>query len=135
MLGFKCVSLPSSHVGSSNSKGTTQGPLKKTNLRNGVAGGTLRPKDDECFGEGTEQDLDTDFDFEGNLALFDKAAVFSQIDGNSRHGNRAQHHSKPSEQQPVSYRHDENILEGKPLVYRQIAVPQHGDKEFCTGEI
>lgn len=135
MLGFKCVSPPSSLVGSSNSKGTTQAPLKKTNLRNGVTGGPLRPKDDECFGEGTEQDLDTDFDFEGNLALFDKAAVFSQIDGSNRHGNRAQHHSKLSEQQPVSYRHDENILEGKPLVYRQIAVPQHGGKEFCTGEI
>lgn len=93
----------------------------------------MRPKDDECFGEGTgQEDLDTDFDFEGNLALFDKAAVFSQIDGTST--NRAQHHSTSGKQQTVSYRHDENILEGKPLVYRQITVPQHGGKEYCTGE-
>lgn len=94
----------------------------------------MRPKDNECFGDGTEEDLDTDFDFEGNLALFNKAAVFSQIDGASSHSNRAQHHSTSARQQPVSYRHDENILEGKPLVYRQIIVPQHGGKEYCTGE-
>lgn len=94
----------------------------------------MRPKDDECFGDGTDEDLDTDFDFEGNLALFDKAAVFSQIDGTNSHSNRAQHHSTQGEQKPVSYRHDENILEGKAIVYRQITVPQHGGKEYCTGE-
>ncbi|XP_063342818.1 enhancer of mRNA-decapping protein 3-like [Pelmatolapia mariae] len=31
-----------------------------------------------------------------------------------------------------AYRHDENILEGKPVTYRQITVPQHGGKEYCT---
>lgn len=94
----------------------------------------MRPKDDECFGDGIEEDLDTDFDFEGNLALFDKAAFLSQIDGTSSRSNKAQHHSALGEQQPLSYRHDENILEGKPLVYRQITVPEHGGKEYCTGE-
>ncbi|XP_041799540.1 enhancer of mRNA-decapping protein 3-like [Chelmon rostratus] len=119
-------------TGSSNSRGATQAIPKKPSVRNGGAGGSMRPKDDECFRDGTDEDLDADFDFEGNLALFDKAAVFSQIDGTNRHGNRAQHHSMPGDQKPLSYRHDENILEGKPVIYRQITVPQHGGKEYCT---
>lgn len=91
----------------------------------------MRPKDDECFGDAAEQDLNTDFDFEGNLALFDKAAVFSQIEESVRHGNRTQHRSK-SEQRPAAYQHHENILEVKPLVSKQTTVLQHGGKEFCT---
>lgn len=94
----------------------------------------MRPKDDECFGDAAEQDLDTDFDFEGNLALFNKAAVFSQIEESVRHGSRPQHRSK-SEQRPVSYQHQQNVLEGKRLVPTQAPVLQHGDKEFCTGEM
>ncbi|XP_018553016.1 enhancer of mRNA-decapping protein 3 [Lates calcarifer] len=119
-------------TGSSNSRGMTQATPKKNSVRNGGAGGMTKSKDDECFGDGTDEDLDTDFDFEGNLALFDKAAVFSQIDGTSSHSRRAQHHSTQAEQKPLSYRHDENILEAKPVTYRQITVPQHGGKEYCT---
>ncbi|XP_071393945.1 enhancer of mRNA-decapping protein 3-like [Centroberyx affinis] len=119
-------------TGVANSRGPTQATPKKNAVRNGGAGGSMRPKDDECFGDGTDEGLDTDFDFEGNLALFDKAAVFSQIDGGVRHGNRARPRSTPNERTPSRYRHDENILEGKPVVYRQITVPQHGGKEYCT---
>ncbi|XP_071344513.1 enhancer of mRNA-decapping protein 3-like [Trachinotus anak] len=118
--------------GSSNSRGVTPATAKKNNVRNGSTGGPMRSKDDECFGDGPDEDLDTDFDFEGNLALFDKAAVFSQIDGTRNHSSRAQHHSTQAEQKPLSYRHDENILAGKPVVYRQITVPQHEGKEYCT---
>lgn len=42
--------------------------------------GQMKNKDDECFGDDIEEIPDTDFDFEGNLALFDKAAVFEEID-------------------------------------------------------
>ncbi|XP_028258031.1 enhancer of mRNA-decapping protein 3-like [Parambassis ranga] len=116
---------------SSNNRGTMQAMIqRRSNVRNGGAAVQARSKDDECFGGGTDEDLDTDFDFEGNLALFDKAAIFSQIKGNSSH--RPQHHSTQAENKPVSYRHDENILEGKPVIYRQITVPQHGGKEYCT---
>lgn len=118
--------------GSSNSRGTTQTTPRRSNVRNGGAGGQQRSKNDECFGDGTDENLDTDFDFEGNLALFDKAAVFSQIDGASSNSNKSQHHSTQAEQKTQSYRHDENILEGKPVTYRQITVPQHGGKEYCT---
>ncbi|XP_023139820.2 enhancer of mRNA-decapping protein 3-like [Amphiprion ocellaris] len=119
-------------AGSSYSRGATQASPRKTNVRNEGAGGPVRSKDNECFGDGTDGDLDTDFDFEGNLALFDKAAVFSQIDGTSSHSNRTQHHSRQAEQKLLSYRHDENILEGKPVIYRQITTPEHGGKEYCT---
>ncbi|XP_070765290.1 enhancer of mRNA-decapping protein 3-like isoform X2 [Enoplosus armatus] len=115
--------------GSSNSRGASQAIPKKSSVRNG---GPMRPKDDECFGDGTDEDMGTDFDFEGNLALFDKAAVFSQIEGTNSTSNRAQHHSTQGEQKALSYRHDENILEVKPVIYRQITVPQHGGKEYCT---
>ncbi|KAM9860971.1 enhancer of mRNA-decapping protein 3-like [Aulostomus maculatus] len=119
--------------GSSNSRGTALDTSRKNCVKNGGAGGLMRPKDTECFGDRTDEDLDTDFDFEGNLALFDKAAVFSQMDGiNSRAINRAQRLSALAGQKPLSYRHDENILEGKPVIYRRITVPQHGGKEYCT---
>lgn len=80
-----------------------------------------------------DEGLDTDFDFEGNLALFDKAAVFSEIDTTERR-NGARSRGTPQEQTPSRYRHDENILEAKPIVYRQITVPQPGAKEYCTGK-
>lgn len=134
ILGFKSVSLSTPQIGSSHSTGTTQATVKKGSIRNGGPGGALRPKDDECFGDAAEQDLNTDFDFEGNLALFDKAAVFSQIEASVRHGSRTQYRSK-SEQRPATYQHHENILEGKPLVSKQTTVLQHGGKEFCTGEL
>lgn len=93
----------------------------------------MKHRDDECFGDGMDEGLDTDFDFEGNLALFDKAAVFSEIDTSERR-NGARSRGTPQEQTPSRYRHDENILEAKPIVYRQITVPQPGAKEYCTGK-
>ncbi|XP_034430507.1 enhancer of mRNA-decapping protein 3-like [Hippoglossus hippoglossus] len=119
-------------TGSSKSRGVTQATPKKNSARNGNTSGLARSKDDECFGGGTDEDLDTDFDFEGNLALFNKAAFFSQINGTGSHGSRTQPHSTQVQQHSPSFRHDENILEGKPVIYRQITVPQHGGKEYCT---
>lgn len=115
-------------LGSSSSRGANQATPKK----NGVKNGQMKHRDDECFGDGMDEGLDTDFDFEGNLALFDKAAVFSEIDTSERR-NGARSRGTPQEQTPSRYRHDENILEAKPIVYRQITVPQPGAKEYCTG--
>lgn len=115
-------------TGSSSSKGVNQVTPKK----NGVKNGQMKHRDDECFGDGMDDGLDTDFDFEGNLALFDKAAVFSEIDTSERR-NGARSRGTPQDQTPSRYRHDENILEAKPIVYRRINVPQPGAKEYCTG--
>ncbi|XP_038640017.1 enhancer of mRNA-decapping protein 3 isoform X2 [Scyliorhinus canicula] len=105
-------------------------PNQATPKKNGVKNGPMKNKDDECFGDGVEVILDTDFDFEGNLALFDKAAVFEEIDTfERRNGTRSR--GTPNEK-PTRYRHDENILESEPIVYRQITVPQHSGKEYCT---
>ncbi|XP_055789073.1 enhancer of mRNA-decapping protein 3 [Salvelinus fontinalis] len=117
---------------SSSSRGANQVTPKKNGVKNGGGGGQRQHRDDECFGNNMDDGLDTDFDFEGNLALFDKAAVFSQIAGSDRRGNVAQARGTPQEQQSSQYRHDKNILETKPVVYRQISVPQPGAKEYCT---
>lgn len=91
----------------------------------------MKSKDDECFGDDIDEIPDTDFDFEGNLALFDKAAVFEEIETYERRsGTRSR--GTPNEK-PARYRHDENILESEPIVYRRIVVPQNANKEFCTG--
>lgn len=115
--------------GSASNRGVNQVTPKK----NGVKNGQMKQRDDECFGDSVDDFLDTDFDFEGNLALFDKAAVFSEIDISERR-NGARSRGTPQEQTPTRYRHDENILEAKPVVYRQITVPQPGAKEYCTGK-
>ncbi|XP_041074047.1 enhancer of mRNA-decapping protein 3-like isoform X2 [Polyodon spathula] len=108
--------------GSSSSRGNNQTTPKKNGMKN---------KDDECFGDPLEEILDTDFDFEGNLALFDKAAVFSEIETSEKRSG-ARSRGTPNERTPARYRHDENILEAEPIVYRQIMVPQSGGKEYCT---
>lgn len=68
--------------------------------------------------------MNEDFDFEGNLALFDKQALWDVL-----------------EQKPVArkkgkgkYRHDENILEGAPLQLRQIETMFDGSSDFVTDE-
>ncbi|XP_036400373.1 enhancer of mRNA-decapping protein 3-like [Megalops cyprinoides] len=125
--GSAPVAVP--RKGASNTRGLSQATPKKNGVKNG---GGPKAKDDECFGDGADEALDADFDFEGNLALFDKAAVFSQIDTSERRGNGARSRSTPGERTPSRYRHDENILEAKPVTYRQISVPQQGGKEYCT---
>ncbi|XP_015272007.1 PREDICTED: enhancer of mRNA-decapping protein 3 [Gekko japonicus] len=104
-------------------------PNQATPKKSGVKNGPMKNKDDECFGDDIEEILDTDFDFEGNLALFDKAAVFEEIETYERKsGTRSR--GTPNEKS-ARYRHDENILESEPIVYRRITVPQ-ASKEFCT---
>lgn len=114
-------------LGSSSSRHPNQVTPKKSGLKNGQ----MKSKDDECFGDDIDEIPDTDFDFEGNLALFDKAAVFEEIETYERRsGTRSR--GTPNEK-PARYRHDENILESEPIVYRRIVVPQNPHKEFCTG--
>ncbi|KAL4658776.1 enhancer of mRNA-decapping protein 3-like [Arapaima gigas] len=128
--GSAPVSVP--RKGSSSCRTTNQTTPKKNGLKNAYGGGSFKNKDNECFGDGMDDILDTDFDFEGNLALFDKAAVFSQIDTSERRGNGSRSRGAPGERTPSRYRHDENVLECKPVVYRQITVPQPGGTEYCT---
>lgn len=90
--------------------------------------------------------MDEDFDFEKNLALFDKQAVWQQFNqmnggkpdllhhqgsssssagyGNQRHGQ----HTVPK------YRHDENILQASPTQYRQIEVDYNSSSDYVSDD-
>lgn len=67
-----------------------------------------------------------DFDFEKNLAKFNKKAFYEKINA-----------SKPdvvrnTDKRGTKYMWDENILNSKPPVYRQLLVPQSGSIEYVT---
>ncbi|XP_041442630.1 enhancer of mRNA-decapping protein 3-like isoform X3 [Xenopus laevis] len=109
-------------------------PNQVTPKKSGTKNGQLKARDDECFGDDLEEIPDADFDFEGNLALFDKAAVFEEIDTHERRGGGGARSRGTPNERPPTYRHDENILESEPIVYRKIVVPQSGGKEYCTDE-
>lgn len=80
-------------------------------------------KDEECFGYNPNQSDDNEeFDFEKNLALFNKQLVFNEID--SQQSNQPDivklvdcNVRKPE----PKYRNDENVLESGPVVLRQIS--------------
>ena len=90
-------------------------------------------RDQDCFGDGIDASKMTeDFDFEKNLALFDKRLVFREIemennqpdvvrlvDCNLRNKNATP--VSRTEMEP-KYRNDQNVLATIPAQYRQIAL-------------
>ena len=88
-----------------------------------------RAKND-CFSAPSHSILD-DFDFEKNLALFDKQAVFEEIE--------TQGYPKiirpSSTNQPAKYKCDENVLQSNPVIYRQIEVPCSAACQYVTGNL
>lgn len=93
----------------------------------------------ETFGTPVDDpEMNVDFDFEHNLALFDKQAVwekFNQMDGRKSDQTtgtvprqQSQHQSQPK------YRHDENILQSAPTQYRQIEVDYNSSREYVSDD-
>ena len=82
---------------------------------------------EDCFSAPSESFL-KEFDFEKNLALFDKKAFFQEMENSLPEVIRAN-----DRKQPPKYRHDENILESGPVVLCKIKVPCCSDKEYVTG--
>ena len=82
-------------------------------------------KDDACFGA-SAIDLEEEFDFERNLALFDKKAVMGEIQASGQT-------DIPNVKIVPKFKHDENVLESLPPLYRQIRLPVQHQKEFLTG--
>ncbi|KAK8378687.1 hypothetical protein O3P69_009413 [Scylla paramamosain] len=80
-----------------------------------------RARNEATFGTPIDDMLTTEFDFESNLALFDKQAVYEEI----------QNHKPDVVRQTVreNYRYDENVLPSKPLPERKIIVPTSGAAE------
>ncbi|CAB4042243.1 Hypothetical predicted protein, partial [Paramuricea clavata] len=67
---------------------------------------SFKKKNKECFGTPLDDVKMPDFDFQKNLKLFDKEAIFEELRGSK---------SAPSAEKPQSsdrkLRHDENVLE------------------------
>ncbi|XP_037045902.1 enhancer of mRNA-decapping protein 3 isoform X1 [Bradysia coprophila] len=74
--------------------------------------------------------LQSDFDFEKNLALFDKQAIWDEIDAIQKPDLLPQSCSNKSK----NYRHDENILSSKPTGLRQISTGYQCIQEFATDD-
>ncbi|KAG7155943.1 enhancer of mRNA-decapping protein 3-like [Homarus americanus] len=92
-------------------------PGKKERMR--------RNRDETTFGTLIDDDmLATEFDFEKNLALFDKQAVIEEIQ--SLKPDVVRQADRYTEKK---YRCDENVLPSKPPVKRQIIVPTSGAAE------
>ncbi|PNF24120.1 hypothetical protein B7P43_G03248 [Cryptotermes secundus] len=87
-------------------------------------------RDEACFGTPIDSILDQDFDFEKNLALFNKQAVYDEINAQRpdivRHADTSRRSQK--------YRHNENVIASVPAMYRQVVVPAPGLKEYVTDD-
>ena len=99
--------------------------------RGGKKGNYVRKN--ECFSAPAESFLQ-DFDFQSNLALFDKKAVFQQIE------NDFPELSLETDVREQKYRHDENVLQpGESTttkeIVQQIHVPTNSStKLYYTGK-
>lgn len=110
----------------------------RNNNGNGKNGRRYQNSKSETFGTPvTDPEMDQDFDFETNLALFDKQAVWEKfnqmnggkpdlLQGSSRH--QQQHQPVPK------YRHDENILQSSPTQYRQIEVDYNSSRDYVSDD-
>ncbi|KOC61263.1 Enhancer of mRNA-decapping protein 3 [Habropoda laboriosa] len=86
-------------------------------------------RDEHTFGTLIDQSLNPDFDFEKNLALFDKEAVLQEIRSLKPDIVRQSENSRGTSGR---YRHDENVIVSEPTVFKQIMVPSAGEKEYVT---
>ncbi|KAK3917445.1 Enhancer of mRNA-decapping protein 3 [Frankliniella fusca] len=89
----------------------------------------MQARDEACFGSPSHNGFDQDFDFEKNLALFDKQAVFEEIAG--QRPDIVQGANDPRRQQ--NYRHDQNILVNNRRI-PTIIVPNPGSAEYVTDD-
>ncbi|XP_014471535.1 PREDICTED: enhancer of mRNA-decapping protein 3 isoform X1 [Dinoponera quadriceps] len=86
-------------------------------------------RDEHTFGTPIDQSLNQDFDFEKNLALFNKEAVWQEI--NSLKPDIVRQ-SESNRGTTAIYRPDENILVSEPTMLHQIVVPCPSEKEYVT---
>ncbi|XP_043493284.1 enhancer of mRNA-decapping protein 3 [Polistes fuscatus] len=88
-------------------------------------------RDEHTFGTPIDQSLSQDFDFEKNLALFNKEAVWQEINSLKPDIVRQSENNRGL---GGKYRHDENIIVSEPTAFRQIVVPASGEKEYVTDD-
>uniref|UniRef100_A0A182XEA0 Enhancer of mRNA-decapping protein 3 n=1 Tax=Anopheles quadriannulatus TaxID=34691 RepID=A0A182XEA0_ANOQN len=125
-------SLP--HVDGSAKKNGGNGNGKTSRSRKNLA-------KDSTFGSPDDDPLEMegDFDFEKNLALFDKQAIWNEIDAHQTKASEAaaRQRNAPSSAAKTKYRHDENVLVSTPAQYRQIVIQRVASRdaqEYVTDE-
>ncbi|KAJ8716927.1 hypothetical protein PYW08_005326 [Mythimna loreyi] len=89
-----------------------------------------RRRNEACFGELADAELDNDFDFEGNLALFNKRALWEEL-RNAHKPDVVRHADDVGK-----FRHDENVLAAAPAPRRAIVVPDElrADADYVTDD-
>lgn len=78
-----------------------------------------------------------DFDFEGNLALFDKKEIFKEIDNENIFGTK--NNQKPDLVRQLykpeeKYRHDENVIDSMLMQFRNVQLEFKPKQEYTTDE-
>ena len=93
---------------------------------------SFKKKNKECFGTPLDDIKVPDFDFEKNLKLFNKEAIFEEL-----RGSKAVSSVKRPQGGERKLRHDESVLEQEqePVNLRQIVAPlEHTGREYHTDE-
>lgn len=112
---------------------------------NGKNGRRYQNSKMETFGTPvTDPTMEEDFDFEKNLALFDKQAVWEKINQmnsgkpdllhHQAMGGHSGYHGNSRQQSQPKYRHDENILQSQPTQYRQIEVDYNSSRDYVSDD-
>ncbi|XP_058451950.1 enhancer of mRNA-decapping protein 3 [Malaya genurostris] len=142
----KSTSRPIDINGSGPQKGNSTTPFKNENQKkkarhgngNGSNGvGNRFVNKNSAFGTPVDDPMmDEDFDFEKNLALFDKQAIWDEIDAIQQKPDLLRQTTASGKKK---YRHDENVLVSEPTQYRQIEVENSGatssdSEEYVTDE-
>ncbi|XP_052755727.1 enhancer of mRNA-decapping protein 3 [Galleria mellonella] len=124
------------HAGSYGNTGSTPKYRGAGGGSGGCGGGgggheKARRRNEACFGEAADAALADDFDFEGNLALFDKQALWEQM----RQSHRPDLVRQADEL--GKFRHDENVLGGPARAARHaVRVPDalRGELDYVTDD-
>ncbi|XP_062565218.1 enhancer of mRNA-decapping protein 3 [Armigeres subalbatus] len=102
----------------SNSLCKNDNQKKKSRNGNGNGNGNRYANKNSTFGTPVDDPMmDEEFDFEKNLALFDKRAIWDEIDAIQQKPDLLRQTSSATNRK---YRHDENVLASEPTQYRQI---------------
>ena len=114
------------HMSRSHDRRQQNGSSTPRKIENG---NRRRQPRENCFSAPVDSFLGNDFDFEKNLALFDKQAVFKEIENNQNYNNIV----RSGKEKPTKYRYDENVLDSGPVVYEKIKVENGPQDSYSSG--
>lgn len=128
--------LPNSKTASATQSTPSSTPLKGSDRKQKLTQNrhTVAYTKNQAFGTPIDDPtMIEEFDFEKNLALFDKQAIWDEIDAIQKPDLLRQTMFVKNK----NYRHDENVLLSEPLQatgYRQITTEHQSNMEFATDD-